>query len=157
MHGGSEENKEKWDKSFSRARATRKKLGQRAPPPLHRTSDGKSCLDFLTFNIYRCAKCTFKVNPGYAFRGSVYHLTFISRIIFGCINSRSIPIRVKGNELQCLLSTSDGATVATLSRPWLTSVRRRCLIGWRDDCFDLKLRGWCVVAYEDRLRVFYKN
>ena len=27
------ENKEKWDESFSRARATRKKEGQRAPPP----------------------------------------------------------------------------------------------------------------------------
>ena len=29
MHEGSEENKEKWDVSFSRARATRKKQGQR--------------------------------------------------------------------------------------------------------------------------------
>ena len=27
------ENKEKWDESFSRARATRKKEGQRAPSP----------------------------------------------------------------------------------------------------------------------------
>ena len=33
MHGGSEENKEKWDESFSRARGTRKKERQRAPPP----------------------------------------------------------------------------------------------------------------------------
>ena len=33
LQGGSVENKEKWDESFSRARATRKKQGQRAPPP----------------------------------------------------------------------------------------------------------------------------
>ena len=33
LRGESEENKEKWDESFSRARATRKKQGQRAPPP----------------------------------------------------------------------------------------------------------------------------
>ena len=34
LHGGSEENKEKWDEPFSRARATRKKEGLRAPPPV---------------------------------------------------------------------------------------------------------------------------
>ena len=33
MPDGSEEKKEKWDESFSRTRATRKKEGQRAPPP----------------------------------------------------------------------------------------------------------------------------
>ena len=33
LQGGSEENKEKWDESISRASATRKKQGQRAPPP----------------------------------------------------------------------------------------------------------------------------
>ena len=33
LHGGSEENKEKWDEPFSRAGATRKKVGLRAPPP----------------------------------------------------------------------------------------------------------------------------
>ena len=59
LHGGSEENKEKWDEPFSRARATRKKQGQRAPLPLQRNSDGKSFLDFLTFIIYRRAKYTF--------------------------------------------------------------------------------------------------
>ena len=44
----------------------------------HRNSDGKSCLEyFLTFIIYRRAKCTFKVTPGYAFRGRVYQPTFV--------------------------------------------------------------------------------
>ena len=33
LQGGSEGNKKKWDELFSRARATRKKRGQRAPPP----------------------------------------------------------------------------------------------------------------------------
>ena len=77
--GGSEENKEKWDESFSRARATRKKQGQRAPLPLHRNSDGKSCLDFLTFIIYRRTRFTFKATHSYAFRGRVYQTTFVKR------------------------------------------------------------------------------
>ena len=34
LQGGSEENKERWDESFSRARATRKKQGHRTPPTL---------------------------------------------------------------------------------------------------------------------------
>ena len=50
------------DESFLRARATRKKQGQRAPPFLHRNSDGKSCLEFPTFITYLRAKCTFMVH-----------------------------------------------------------------------------------------------
>ena len=44
----------------------------------HRNSNGKSCLDyFLTFIIYRRAKCTFEVTPGYAFRERIYQPTFM--------------------------------------------------------------------------------
>ena len=61
-----------------------------------RNSNGKSCLDyFLTFIIYRHAKCPSKVTPGFAFRGRVYQLTFvkfsysitlaISQFISGCV------------------------------------------------------------------------
>ena len=42
----------------------------------HRNSDGKSYLDYyLIFIIYQRAKCTFKVTPGYLFRGRVYQPT----------------------------------------------------------------------------------
>ena len=57
-------------------KSAKKEQVRRALPPLHRNSDGKSCLDFLTFIIYRRAKCTFKVTPGYAFRARVYQSTF---------------------------------------------------------------------------------
>ena len=44
----------------------------------HKNSDGNSGLDyFLTFIIYRRARCTFKVTPGYAFRGRVYETSFV--------------------------------------------------------------------------------
>ena len=45
---------------------------------IHNNSDGKSYMDpYLTFIIYRREECTFKVTPGYAFRGRVYQPTFV--------------------------------------------------------------------------------
>ena len=41
------------------------------------------------------------------------------------------------------------ASIHNLSRPWLTGVRRRCLIGGRNDRLYLKLRGRHLVAYNN--------